>query len=70
MVVESALRSQYFGTGTVTSEDVACNIVGSVVKENHDDIAILREYNRLVAKKRGLNDDNWKLFYETMSKTL
>ena len=52
---------------TVSPGDVARNLVGSIVKEHTADLNVLKEYNTLVAKKRGLNDKAWKEFHDTLS---
>jgi len=70
VALESALTSQYFGNGAVTSADIATNLVGSVVKEDRNDIKVLKEYNSLVVKKRATKDEQWKLFHEAMNKAL
>ena len=70
VALESALRARYFGNGTVTCEDIACNMLGSVVKEDKDDLGVLKEYNTLVAKPRAAKDKEWKAFHTAMTKTL
>lgn len=67
---ESSLRAQFFGSGKVTATDVARNITGSVVKENSDDLVILKEYNTLVAKKRGAKNKVWAEFHKALLETL
>ena len=71
VALESALRSNFFGSGTVTAAEIAHNIVGSVVKEDKDDLAVLKEYNTLVAKARAAaKGKEWDLFYKTMNKII
>ena len=70
VALESALTTQYFGSGTVTSGDIATNLVGSVVKEDRDDLKVLKEYNSLVAKKRAAANKEWKAFYDALLKAL
>ncbi len=71
VAMESALRSRYFGSGTVTAEEIAHNVVGSVVKEDKDDLAVLKEYNTLVAKPRAASKGGeWDIFYQTVNKII
>jgi MoxR-like ATPase len=70
VAVESAIHSRYFGTGIVTTADIARNMVGSIVKEDRADLKILKEYVSLVAKKRGATDKGWKSFYDAAAKEL
>ena len=67
VALDSALHAKFFGNGTVSPSDVARNLVGSIVKEDTADLNVLKEYNTLVAKKRGLNDKSWKEFHDTLS---
>ncbi len=48
--------------GTVTAGEIARNIVGSIVKEDAADIAVLKEYATLVAGKRDLKNKEWQEF--------
>ena len=66
MAIDAALHARFFGSGTVGPEDIARNLVGSVVKENVEDLAALKEYVVLVAKKRAVKDKAWKEFHDTM----
>lgn len=71
VAMESALRSDFFGSGTVTAAEIAHNIIGSVVKEDKDDLAVLKEYNVLVAKARAAaQGGEWDLFYNTINKII
>ncbi len=70
VALDAALYSQFFGSGAVGAADVARNLVGSVVKEEAADLAILKEYVVLVAKKRGVKDKVWKEFHDTMLENL
>jgi len=67
VALDAALHARFFGSGTVTPGDVARNLVGSIVKEDRADLAILKEYNTLVARKRGAADAGWKEFHETLA---
>jgi len=70
VAMDSALHSRFFGNNTVTPDLIARNLVGSVVKEDMADLAVLKEYATLVAKKRASGDKTWKAFYETAMKVL
>ena len=48
------------------ASDIARNLVGSIVKEDQADLAVLKEYVVLVAKKRAGNDKAWKEFHDAM----
>lgn len=64
--LDSALHARFFGSGQVTPADIARNVVGSIVKEDLADLAVLKEYIVLVAKKRAAKDKAWKEFHDTM----
>jgi MoxR-like ATPase len=64
--LDSALHARFFGSGEVTAGDIARNIVGSIVKEDLNDLAALKEYVVLVAKKRATKDKIWKDFHDAM----
>jgi MoxR-like ATPase len=66
VALDAALHAQFFGSGKISAADVARNLVGSVVKEDTGDLAILKEYVVLVAKKRAVKDKAWKEFHDTM----
>jgi len=66
VALDAALYARYFGSGTVGGGDIARNLIGSVVKENAEDLAALKEYAVIVAKKRALKDKNWKEFQEAL----
>jgi len=65
--LDAALHARYFGDGSVRAEDLARNLAGSVVKEDLGDLATLREYAALVAKKRGKDDDMWQRFHDALA---
>jgi MoxR-like ATPase len=67
---DAALHTRYFGNGTVTAADIARNMVGSVVKEDRNDAAVLKEYVVLVAQKRGAKDSAWKEFHDAALEAL
>lgn len=67
VALDSALYAKFFGNGAVCPSDVARNLVGSIVKEDTADLAVLKEYNTLVARKRGASDKSWKEFHDTLA---
>jgi MoxR-like ATPase len=68
--VDAALHCRFFGDGTVTAGAIARNLIGSIVKEDPQDLAALKEYVAIVAKKRGATDKNWQAFQLEADKTL
>jgi len=67
--VDSALHSRFFSDGKVTAGAIARNMVGSIMKEDPQDLAVLKEYATLVAKKRGTSNKDWQAFYEQSQKS-
>lgn len=65
--LDATLHARYFGDGSVSAADIARNLAGSVVKEDLGDLAALREYASLVAKKRGTDDPRWKEFHAALT---
>jgi MoxR-like ATPase len=70
IALDSALHASFFGSGQVTPAYIARNLSGAVVKENQEDLAALKEYVVLVAKKRATNNKQWKEFHDEMLTTL
>ncbi len=68
--VDAALHSRFFGDGKVSAGSIARNLIGSIVKEDPQDLAALKEYVAIVAKKRGLSDNNWQSFHDEANKSL
>jgi MoxR-like ATPase len=68
--VDAVLHSRFFGDGELTAGAIARNLVGSIVKEDAQDLAALNEYVAIVAKKRATSDKNWQSFCEEAQKTL
>lgn len=66
VAMDAALYSRFFGSGQVGANDIARNLVGSIVKEDINDLAVLKEYVVLVAKRRGEKDKNWREFHDTV----
>jgi MoxR-like ATPase len=65
VAIDAALHARFFGSGAVGPADVARNLVGAVVKEDLADLAVLKEYIVLVARKRAAQDGSWKAFHDT-----
>ncbi|MDP1822204.1 MAG: AAA family ATPase [Archangium sp.] len=70
VALDSAIHARYFGSGAIGVQDVARNLVGSVVKEDLADLAVLKEYLSVVAKKRAGKDATWKSFHEAALKAV
>ena len=70
VALDSAIHSKFFSTGAVGVEDIARQLVGSVVKEDLDDLKVLKEYLSVVAKKRGAKDASWKAFHDAAVKAV
>jgi MoxR-like ATPase len=70
VAVESTLRATFFGKQKVGGGDIARNIIGSIVKEDASDLAALKEYATLVAKKRAAKDSDWDAFYQGLQDVL
>jgi MoxR-like ATPase len=70
VALDAAIHSRYFGSGTVGAQDIARNIMGSIVKEDLTDVTVLKEYLSLVAKKRASKDAAWKAFHDEAQKAV
>jgi MoxR-like ATPase len=70
VALDAALHAKFFGSGTVQPSDVARNMVGSIVKEDQADLAVLKEYVTIVAKKRSRTDKAWKEFHDSILASL
>ncbi|HEX4797323.1 MAG TPA: AAA family ATPase [Humisphaera sp.] len=68
--VDATLHSRFFGDGKVTAGAVARNLIGSIVKEDPQDLAALKEYVSIVARKRAAGEKHWAAFHEEASKVL
>lgn len=66
IALDAALHARFFGSGQITSRHVARNLAGSIVKENLEDLAVLKEYVVLVAKKRAGGNKEWQEFHDEM----
>ena len=68
--VDAALHSRFFGDGKITPGGIARNMIGAIAKEDPQDLAALKEYVAIVAKKRGLSDKQWQAFHDEATKSL
>lgn len=71
--VDAALHTTFFSDGkvtTVTAAAIARNLIGSIVKEDPQDLAALKEYIAIVAKKRAATDKTWAAFHDEATKFL
>jgi MoxR-like ATPase len=68
--VDAALHSKFFADGKVGAGAIARNFIGSIVKEDLHDLAVLKEYVSIVAKKRAMTDKNWQAFHDEAQKML
>ncbi|MBI4821155.1 MAG: AAA family ATPase [Deltaproteobacteria bacterium] len=69
VTLDASLHARFFGNGPVSPNDIARNIVGSVVKEDLADLGVLKEYLALVGKKRS-SDPVWSAFVDAAHKAL
>ncbi|HAB16367.1 MAG TPA: AAA family ATPase [Verrucomicrobiota bacterium] len=60
----AALDAAYFGNGRLESGHVARQLLGTVLKDNPDDLKKLKHYFEVVVKARGKANKNWQQFYE------
>ena len=62
--VSAGLDAYYLGDGTVTSEHVVRNLVGTVLKDNPEDAKKLTHYFNVVVKGRAQTNHNWEAYYK------
>ncbi len=60
----AALDAAYFGNSRLASTHVARQLLGTVLKDNPDDVKKLKQYFEVVAKARGKGSKAWQQFYE------
>lgn len=61
----SALFATFFGKGEVTPEHLVINMAGTVVKDNRDDLKVLRDYWNVAVKPRATKAiGKWKPFFQ------
>jgi MoxR-like ATPase len=70
VALDAAISARYFGSGTVGAEEIARNLVGSIVKEDRNDLKVLEEYLGIVAKKRAGSDPLWKAFHTAAARAV
>ncbi len=59
----AALDAAYFGNGRMESEHVARQLLGTVLKDNPDDLQKLRHYFDVVVKARAKDSPTWQQFH-------
>jgi MoxR-like ATPase len=60
----AALDAAYFGNGRLESGHVARQLLGTVLKDNPDDLKKLKHYFDVVVKARSKGNKAWQQFYE------
>ena len=60
----AALDSHYYDNGSVKPVHLARNILGSIIKDNYDDVYVLKNYFESVVRRRAKNDKLWQDFYD------
>jgi MoxR-like ATPase len=61
----SALYAHYYGRGRLEPQHLVLNLVGSVVKDNPDDLKKLQSYWDVIVRRRAAEDKGrWPEFYE------
>ena len=60
----AALDAAYFGNGRLDSGHIARQILGTILKDNPDDVKKLKQYFDVVVKARGKGNKTWQQFYE------
>jgi len=60
----AALDAAYFGNGRMESGHVARQLLGTVLKDNPDDLKKLKHYFDVVVKARSKGNKTWQQFYE------
>jgi hypothetical protein len=60
----AALDAAYFGGSRLESGHIARQMLGTVLKDNPDDVKKLKQYFEVVAKTRGKGSKAWQQFYE------
>lgn len=60
----AALDAAYFGDGRIEGSHIARQLLGTVLKDNPDDLKKLKQYFEAVVKLRGKAQPTWAAFYE------
>nr|MDO8118162.1 hypothetical protein [Candidatus Sigynarchaeota archaeon] len=66
----SCLYAKFYGKDTVEPKHIAMNIYDSVVKDDKENIAKLKEYFNIAVSRRAVNSPKWKEFHETFNRLL
>jgi MoxR-like ATPase len=61
VVASGALMGSFFGAGRASLQDCFASLVGTVAKENRNDLEVLKEYLEVVVKPR--RERLWREFY-------
>ncbi len=61
----AVLDSHYYSDGVLTPTHIARNISGSLIKDNYDDISILKSYFNKIIKNRSKKSPLWESFYSS-----
>ena len=61
----AALDAYYYDNGEVLPLHIARNISGSLIKDNYDDVSVLKNYFNAIVKKRGKKEEIWQSFYDS-----
>lgn len=61
----AALDAHYYDKGNISPLHIARNISGSLIKDNYDDISVLKNYFNAIVKKRGRKEKIWQDFYDS-----
>jgi hypothetical protein len=64
--LDAALHARFFAGKPAGPEHLARNLIGSVVKEDLNDLEVLKEYAVLVGRKRAAGSKAWKDFSDTL----
>lgn len=62
--VSAGLDAYYLGEGTITSDHIVRNLVGTVLKDNPEDAKKLKHYFNVVVKSRAKKSPEWESFYK------
>lgn len=63
VVMSAGIDAAHFGDGTLTSEHLARQLNGAVLKDDESDVKKVRQYFEIVVKARASKDPHWKAFY-------
>jgi MoxR-like ATPase len=60
----AALEASYLGDGRLRGENLARQLVGTVLKDSDEDAKKVRQYFDVVVKNRARRSEHWKSFYD------